>query len=236
MEELLLQTFLAFHELDVVDEQHVDFAVAALERADRVVADAVDVLVQERLGRHVAHLVVRVVLVHVRADRVQKVRLAQSCRAIDEKRVVGAAWCFGDALRSCERELVRCALHERVERVARIESDRGASTGASRCGRGAVRRCREWCGERCGERSIRARRRRDGCGTSGHGSDVDAQFVRGTAGLVECVAHERHVAREYAVAHERVRHAQREAHRAADFGSRFMLDADVAEGGEPDCF
>jgi hypothetical protein len=32
VEELLLEPFLALHELDVVDEQHVDVAVAALER------------------------------------------------------------------------------------------------------------------------------------------------------------------------------------------------------------
>ncbi len=36
VEELLLQTFLAFHELDVVDEEHVDVAIAPLEHGRRM--------------------------------------------------------------------------------------------------------------------------------------------------------------------------------------------------------
>ena len=62
VEELLLESFLAFHELDVVDQQHVDVAVAALEVGDGVGADGVDVLVEERLGGDVADDVVLVVL------------------------------------------------------------------------------------------------------------------------------------------------------------------------------
>ena len=40
VEELLLRLLLALQELDVVDQQHVDVAVAALEAAGLVVADA----------------------------------------------------------------------------------------------------------------------------------------------------------------------------------------------------
>ena len=55
VEELLLEPLLALHELDVVDEQDVDLAVAPLERRRRVGADGVDELVEEALGRDVAH-------------------------------------------------------------------------------------------------------------------------------------------------------------------------------------
>ena len=65
VEELLLEPLLVLHELDVVDQQHVDLAVAPLERGRGVGADGVDELVQERLGGDVAHLVGRVVLAHV---------------------------------------------------------------------------------------------------------------------------------------------------------------------------
>jgi hypothetical protein len=56
VEELLLGLDLALEELDVVDEQHVDVSVAALEAVLAVVADRVDELVGELLTGHVAHL------------------------------------------------------------------------------------------------------------------------------------------------------------------------------------
>ena len=95
MEELLLETFLALDELDVVDEQHVALAVAPLERDRGVGADGVDELVHERLGRDVAHVAVREVLPHVVPDGVQQVGLAEARLAVDEQRVVGPARVFG---------------------------------------------------------------------------------------------------------------------------------------------
>ena len=56
VEELGLRAFLAGEELDVVDEQHVDAAVALAEVEDAVVADRVDHLVHEPLGRDVGEL------------------------------------------------------------------------------------------------------------------------------------------------------------------------------------
>ena len=66
-------------------------------------------------------------LVDVRADRVEQVRLAEPGRAVDEKRVVRATRCLGDTLRRSKGELVRRTLDERVEGVARIQTD-GLST------------------------------------------------------------------------------------------------------------
>ena len=90
VEELLLQALFALHELDVVDQQHVDVAIAALEVGDGVGTNAVDVLVEERLGADVAHDVVLVVTVHVVTDGVQQVRLAETGGAVDEQRVVAS--------------------------------------------------------------------------------------------------------------------------------------------------
>ena len=92
-----LQTFLAFHELDVVDEQHVDVAIATLEVGDGVGADAVDVFVEERLGADVADDVVLVVTVHVVADGVEQVGLAEAGGAVDEQWVVGTTRGLGDS-------------------------------------------------------------------------------------------------------------------------------------------
>ena len=93
VEELFLQPFFAFHELDVVDE-HVDVAIPALEVRCGVGADRVDVLIEEGLGADVTHDVVLVVVVHVVADGVQQVGLAQAGGTIDEQRVVAAAGCL----------------------------------------------------------------------------------------------------------------------------------------------
>ena len=51
VEELLLRAFLAFHELDVVDEEHIAVvAEAALERSGGVRLDGIDELGHERLS------------------------------------------------------------------------------------------------------------------------------------------------------------------------------------------
>ncbi len=55
VEELLLRPLAVLQELDVVDQQDVDVAVAALERAGLVVAQAVDEVVGELLGGDVPH-------------------------------------------------------------------------------------------------------------------------------------------------------------------------------------
>ena len=77
VEELLLGPFLVLEKLDVVDQEDVHLAIAALEGGGRVVADRVDELVREGLGGHVAHVAVRVVLAHVVPDGVEQVGLAQ---------------------------------------------------------------------------------------------------------------------------------------------------------------
>ena len=210
MEELLLEPLLAFHELDVVDEQHVGVAVAALERRGRVGADGVDVLVQERLGRHVAHLVVGVVLVDVVPDGVQQVGLAQPGGAVDEERVVRPGRHFGHSQCCRERELVGCALHERVEQVVRVEAVEQAGRVGRPDGRGVVL---------------------DGLALVGRvvpRLDVELQ-VAGTD-FGERVTHERHVARVDPLPHDRVRHEQHEP------VTDDLVDADVLERGAPDPF
>ena len=56
VEELGLRAFLAGQELDVVHEQDVDAAIALAEIEDAIVADGVDHLVHEALGRDVGQL------------------------------------------------------------------------------------------------------------------------------------------------------------------------------------
>src|SRR5207245_9671072 len=53
VEELFLEPFFAFHELDVVNEQDVAFAVTALESGPRICPNGIDEFVHERLRGHV---------------------------------------------------------------------------------------------------------------------------------------------------------------------------------------
>ena len=146
MEELLLELLLALHELDVVDEQHVDLAVATLEVGLLVLADGVDELVEQRLGRDVADPVRRVVVPYVLGDRLQQVGLAQSRAAVDEQRVVATARGLGHRQGGGMCEAVGCSDHERVE---------GVSGGTDRregglLGRGRAQRA-DGCGVGVGE-------------------------------------------------------------------------------------
>ena len=163
VEELGLRAFLAGEELDVVDEQHVDASIALAEIDDAVVADGVDHLVHEPLGRDVGELEIAIVLQHVVPDRVHQVRLAEPHAAVDEQRVVRARRRFGDRAAGRVRELIRRADDEGVEGVAGIE---------------ACRAWRRWASEPVRPRAPRLRRgARAIMGASGCESDdeIDRQ-------------------------------------------------------------
>jgi hypothetical protein len=72
MEELFLEPLLVRDELDVVDEQDIDVSVSLTEQRGGVVANRLDVLVHERLGRDVANSMMLVVLVDVMTNGIQQ--------------------------------------------------------------------------------------------------------------------------------------------------------------------
>ena len=126
VEELLLRPLLARDELDVVDQEQIDRAVARAELRGAVVADRVDELVGEALGGEVRDGHAREEAHALMPDRVQQVRLAESDAAVDEQRVVRARRQLGHGLAGRLRELIRRADDEGVEGVARVEAlDRG---------------------------------------------------------------------------------------------------------------
>ena len=129
VEELLLEPFFALEEVDVVDEQHVDLAVAPLELGGGVVPDGVDVLVEEQLGAHVADHEGRVVLFDVVADGVQEVGLAQPAGPVDGQRVVGAGRRLGHAEGGGVGELVGAADDEGLEGLLGPEVGRPGRDG-----------------------------------------------------------------------------------------------------------
>ena len=123
MEELLLDAFLAFDELDVVDQQHVDVAVTALEGRLAVVTQRVDEVVGELFGGDVLDPHAGEQPLGVVAGGVQQVGLAEPGLAPDEQRVVGAGRRLGDGERGGVGEPVGGADDEGVEGVAPVEAD-----------------------------------------------------------------------------------------------------------------
>ena len=115
VKELVLSGLFARDELDVVDEQHVQRPISFAKIDDPVVADGVDHLVHESLGRDVSERPVSIVPEDVLTDRMHQMRLAQSDATVDEQRVVRAGRCFGDRPAGRVGELIRRSDDERVE-------------------------------------------------------------------------------------------------------------------------
>ena len=238
MEELFLESLFALDELDVVDEEHVDVAVSAAEVGRRVLADRVDVLVEERLGGDVAHLVVLVVGVHVVPDGVQQVGLAKAGRPVDEQRVVAASGRLGHAQGGGERELVGRALDEGLEGVPRVEPCIGDAVDAVGGGDHGVRRSLERGRVEvvllAGLVQIVRRRRVDQQGVAAVGLEgylgrhVDLDSPVSLVGVFERIGDERQVARLDPIAHIGARGDQTK-------GVRIGVDGnDVLECREPD--
>ena len=135
VEERLLRLGLALQELDVVDHQDVDIAIAGLERRTAVVGDRVDEVVGELFARDVAHPDAGEQVDRVIADRVQQVGLAEARVAVDEQRVVGLGGGLGDGDRRRVREPVGLADDEVVEGVLRVQARVAARGRGDRVGR-----------------------------------------------------------------------------------------------------
>ena len=99
VEELLGGLVLSFQELDVLEQQDVHLAVAPFEGRQVRALEGGHELAGERLRRRVADLESADAERDVVADRLDEVRLADACVAIDEERVVCLAGelCDGQA-------------------------------------------------------------------------------------------------------------------------------------------
>ena len=121
VEERFLRRVLALQELDVVDEQDVDLAVARLKDAGPVVRDRVDEVVRELLARDVPHANARVEALGVVPDRVQEVGLAEPGLPVDEQGVVRLREGLRDGDGRGVGEPVGAADDEVVEAVLGVE-------------------------------------------------------------------------------------------------------------------
>ena len=121
VEELLLGPLLVGDELDVVDEEQVDPAVAGPELVDLALLDRGDELVGELLGRRVDDALARELGRHLVADGVHQVGLAEAHPAVQEERVVGVARALRHRQARRVGEAVGRADDEVRERVAGVD-------------------------------------------------------------------------------------------------------------------
>jgi hypothetical protein len=105
MEKLFLRALLPRQELNVVDHQHVDMPVSLPQVHHLVVADGVDDLIRELLGRQIGNAQIGA-LGDMVGDRVQQVGLPESDSAINKEGVVGFCWLFCDCHTGGVRELI----------------------------------------------------------------------------------------------------------------------------------
>ncbi len=99
MEELFLRRLFAGEKLNVVDQQHVDLAIAIAKLRRAIVLQRDDELVGELLARDVDDVGSEVVLNDAMADRVHEVGLSQADAAVEKERIVGVRRGAGDGLR-----------------------------------------------------------------------------------------------------------------------------------------
>lgn len=120
VEELLKGRVLAAQELDIVDEQHVDLAVAAVEFLDLAgtlvrIGQSLDEFVGEFLTGDVADLQIGVLDQRVVADGVQQMGFAQAGASVDTQRIEIMAGTLRHGQRHGTCETVGIAGHEGVE-------------------------------------------------------------------------------------------------------------------------
>src|SRR5690242_3856071 len=91
VEELFLRAFLAGHELDVVNQQHVDRAILLAKALRLVVTNRIDQIVHETFRRDVTKLEMLIAGFDSVTTRVHQVRFAEPHAAVEIKWVVGSA-------------------------------------------------------------------------------------------------------------------------------------------------
>ena len=141
VEELVLRGFLASEEMNVVDQEQVEFAITAAERGNAASLEGLNEIVGEGLGRDVGDASLRVGGVDRVGDRVHQVGLTETGRTVDEERVVVVAGFLGNGERSTVGHLVFRTDDEIIKRVVRLDRrSRRSVSGLARRTRDRSRR------------------------------------------------------------------------------------------------
>ena len=121
VEKLLLHGLFLGDKLHVVDEQHVDIAIALAKFETFVQLDCGDKLVGEGFAGDVHDPRGRVVSLDRVADGVHQVRFAQSNASVQEQRVIGCSRILRNSERRGVRKMIGPADHECFKRIFRVQ-------------------------------------------------------------------------------------------------------------------
>src|SRR5262245_3881941 len=118
VKELFLCRFLPLEKLHVVDEEEIGLAEAPAELLRGSILDRRDELVSELLGANEGDARVGLAVEELVRDGLHEVGFADAGVAVNEERVVDAAWRLCDGVRGCCCELVRLSDDEVAESVS----------------------------------------------------------------------------------------------------------------------
>ena len=125
MEELFLGGVFARNELDVVDQQNINIAIAIAELFGLLPANGVDQVVGELFARHIQHIDVGILRQRRIADGVQQVGFAQTDTAIQKQRVVRLGRMIGHCHTGGTRQPIARTDDKAIKRKALIEHATG---------------------------------------------------------------------------------------------------------------
>ncbi len=123
VKKFFLRAIAAGQEMDVVDHQQIDVAIAMAELMHVAVLDRQDELVDERIAGEIQDPRVGLLLEHLLADGLKQMRFAKTDAAMDEQRVVRLAGLLGDGHRRGVGKTIARAGYEMFENVIRIERE-----------------------------------------------------------------------------------------------------------------
>ncbi len=121
MKELFLCTFAVSQEVNVIDDEHVDMAIAMAEIVHLPALHAIEELVDEGVAAQVADRCIGLVTQQGVTDRLEQVGFAQAHASVNEKRVVGSAGLVSHRARRRRGKAIARAGDKMLKRVIGAE-------------------------------------------------------------------------------------------------------------------
>ena len=121
IKELILQTMLIGHILNIVNKQNIRRAELILERLNRLIGIFLPLRhigIHQIFTRRIEHTQIRIMLTGHIANCMQQVRLTHTCRTIQEKRIgmIGIiAWMLRHILCHSQWKLITRPHHKRIK-------------------------------------------------------------------------------------------------------------------------
>src|SRR3989338_7015040 len=122
MEKLLLRSFFGGDEMNIINQEHIHGAVAALKLFRTAVFNRGNKFIREFFAGGVEHGRGRALLKDFVTDRLHEMGFPSPHAAVDEERIVDCPRPVNDRPRRGVRQLIVFPHHERREYVSRIQS------------------------------------------------------------------------------------------------------------------